>query len=136
MSSRRRVVVPAAALAVALAMGACGSDDFPNEPRPPAPIEMSANVTKKRVVISPRELGAGPVNITVSNQSPDPATLIVDGPTLATGQPIPPGGVDQLNAVLEQGDYEISGGTQARAEPATLAVGPTRPSAQNDLLLP
>jgi hypothetical protein len=124
----------------ALVLAACGEDDFANEPRPPAPISVTAKVDSKRVVVSPKSFGAGLVDFTVSNQSDDPVRLTLVGPAPdanATSAEIPPdGGVGDLKAELVEGDYEVSAGDRSSARPASLTVGPERESSQNDLLLP
>jgi hypothetical protein len=135
-ASHRRLVVPAVAIAAALGLTACGDDDFENEPRPPAPVELTARIDEREVVVSPAKLGAGPVTITVSNQGADPATLTLEGPNDIVGSELPPGGVGGLKATLEEGEYEVSGGPESRAREGTLTVGAERASSQNELLLP
>ena len=129
-------MVPAAALAAALGVAACGSDDFANDPRPPAPTEITARISDSDVNLSPSRIGGGPANFTVSNQSRQPASLILEGPTDAVGSELPPGAVGELKATLEEGQYEVSGGPESDAREGTLEVGPDRESSQNQLLLP
>ncbi len=136
MRVRRALSVPAAAIVAALGISACGDDDFPNENRPPAPIELTANVTDAKVVVSPSAIGAGPVVLVASNQSKNEATLNIEGPTTTTGTPIPPGGVGRLQADLEQGTYVVTSGEESSARPGRIKVGAERRSSQNDLLLP
>jgi len=133
---RRRLVVAAAAAAASVALAACGEEDFPNEPRPPAPIDLAANITDREVILGTEEVGAGLINVTVSNQSNEPAELTFDGPTLVNGPDLPPGTVGSVKANFEEGEYEVSGGEDAQAKPTILVVGPERPSSQNELLLP
>ena len=128
--------MPAVALAAALGVGSCGEDDFENEPRPPSPVELTARINEKAVVVSPASVGAGPVTITVSNQGGEDATLVLEGPTDLSGGEIPPGGVGTLKADLVEGDYEATAGPESNARPGELAVGPARPTSQNELLLP
>jgi hypothetical protein len=128
-----------AALAVAgvLAAGAvgCGSEeDFPNEPRPPEPIDVTAKVDTRGVVVSPDEFGAGLVVMTVANLSNDPVRFAVDGPTTASTTVIAPDGVGSLKTALEEGVYEATAGDDLKS--ARIDVGPPRKSSQNDLLLP
>jgi hypothetical protein len=119
-----------------LLLGACGEDDFPNEPRPPAPIELTAAIDPRSVSISPQSLGAGLVVLTISNQTDEPTRLTLEGPTSATSNEIPPGGTGSIKAALEQGEYEAGAGTEVDIKPATLEVGPERASSQNELLQP
>jgi hypothetical protein len=137
MSVRRRLVVPAAAVAAAIGVSACGGeDDFENNPRPPSPIEMTARVSDSQIDISPSQVGGGPVNITVSNQSDRPVLPTLEGPTDVVGQELPPGSVGEVKATLEEGQYEVSAGPESDAREDSLEVGAERASSQNELLLP
>ena len=138
-SVRPRAAVGAAVLGLAVAGAGCGEDDFPNEPRAAAPISVTAKVDPKKVVVSPREFGAGLVNFTVSNQSDDVIRLTLVGPgpeDNAESGEVPPNGVGSLKAEMSEGDYEISAGERSDAQPAQVTVGPARETSQNDLLLP
>lgn len=128
--------MPAAAVAAAIGVAACGDDDFANEPRPPAQIELTARISDRGVTVSPGRVGAGPVSITVSNQSGNPAALTLEGPTDAIGEELPPGAVGEFQATLAEGDYEVSGGPESDARAGTVEVGPERKTSQNKLLLP
>jgi hypothetical protein len=127
----------------------CGAEDHPNEPRPPAPIEITAKVDDERVDIEPSKFGAGLVVMTISNQSDDVIQLAVDGPCQAdvddessaadpcpTGPAIQPGQPGNFKLDFQEGEYTISAGDESSARPAVLSVGPERASSQNDLLLP
>jgi hypothetical protein len=141
--NRARALAAAVTLSATLA-AACGDeDDYANEPRPPAPIVVSAAVTDARVSVSPREFGAGPVNLVVTNQTEraQEITLETDeiggtepGIQQRTG-PINPGDTASLKADLKQGTYRVAVDTEG-IRPAALAVGDERPSAQNELLQP
>lgn len=139
-STRPRVGIAAiAALALAMAAAGCGSEDFANDPRPAAPVGLTAKVDSKEIVVSPAKLGAGLVNITVSNQSEDPVSLTLVGPgpeDNIEGDEVPPGGVGDVKASLSEGDYEVNGGERSDAKPAEIKVGPPRPSSSDELLLP
>jgi hypothetical protein len=138
MSVSRRVVAGLGALA-ALVLGAAGcggEDDFENEARAASPIELTVAIKDRELTVSPDELGAGAVIFTISNQSPDPATLTLSGPTDYASGEILPGGVANLKSALEEGTYEVSAGEESDARPDRLEVGPPRETSQNDLLLP
>jgi hypothetical protein len=132
-----RLVLPAGLAVVAIAAAGCGSDDHPNEPRPPVPAEVSAKVGVDRVVISPSRFGAGLAVFSISNQTEDIVQLALEGPTEAVSEPIEPGGVtDSFKVPMKEGAYEVSAGAESRSRPAELLIGPRRKSSQNELLLP
>jgi hypothetical protein len=121
----------------ALTLPACGSSDFPNNPRPPVPKEISAKVDSRRVVVSPDEIGAGLAVFTVANLSDSPIRFTVTGPKTEASTPeIQPGLPSNLKVNLRQGDYQVSAGRGLGIQPTTLSVGPERKSSQNRLLLP
>jgi hypothetical protein len=125
-----------------LAIAACGDDDdFENEPRPPAPIQLSGVITGSKVSVQPAKVGAGPVVLIVSNQTEEAHTITLDGPS-GTDEvgPINPLDTGRIQHDLEQGSYEIRAGseraTPEEIAPAKLTVGPKRPSSSNSVLLP
>jgi hypothetical protein len=123
--------------ALAATAAGCGSEDHPNEPRPPSPIEVTARVDEREVTVAPNSFGAGIVNFTISNQSGDTVELTFDGERLRTASnPIQPNGVGTFKVDLDEGEYEVSAGDQSDATPQTLRVGAERASSQNQLLLP
>jgi hypothetical protein len=120
-----------------LGASACGGDDSPaSEPRPPAPIEITASIKDRAVDVSPSDVGAGMANFTISNQSGDSVRLTLSGPTEDSTGEIAPGMTANLKTNLEPGTYEVGAGEDARPRPDRLEVGPERPSSQNELLLP
>jgi hypothetical protein len=129
------VLLFAAALVTALALAGCGRNDFKNDPRPPVPAEVSVKIAKDGVAVSPKEFGAGLVNFTIANLTTDPGTLAIHGPVDASTTEIPPTGTDSLRVDMKTGSYEASV-SGAAVRPFSFKVGPERPSAQNDLLLP
>ena len=131
---RRRYLAGLIVLAGAGVVG-CGSEDFPNDPRPPAPVELSAKVDNRSVVIAPALTGAGLATVTISNQSSDPVELEFSGPSKGTTNEISAGGVGTLRMQLEEGDYQVEPSVSS-IRSAKLEVGAERPTAQNDLLLP
>ncbi len=139
MRARRRLVASLAALTAALAVASCGGeDDFENNPRPAAPIELTARISDETVDVSPnaaKQVGAGLATITISNQSRDPAVLVLDGPTEERSGEIVAGGTGDMKVDLEEGDYTVST-EDGGAREGHLRVGPERKTSQNDLLLP
>lgn len=142
---RRRspiTLLASGAAAAALFVAGCGSEDFPNEPRPPAPIELTAKIDDQKVIVSPKTdpngdpIGAGLATITVANLTDeDGVQLVLRGPTENASEPIVSGGAADLKLSLEEGEYEVEAeGVDVRE--AMLTVGPERSSSQNELLLP
>jgi hypothetical protein len=119
----------------ALALAACGRDDFENEPRPALPSEVSVEIGDDGVVVSPSEFGAGLVNFTIVNLADTTTSLAVSGPTEFETEEIAPGTNRIVKQTVETGEYEASA-ESAEAEPFQFEVGPDNPSAQHDLLLP
>jgi hypothetical protein len=134
-----------AALCAAAFSAGCGGDDdeYENRPRPPSPIVVSASINDGGVSVSPRNFGAGPITLIVTNQTDSAKELRLETDELGgdapgiqqdTG-PINPGDTASLKADLREGSYRVSvddGGGDGIA----LNVGEPRPSAQNELLQP
>ncbi|MGI8727344.1 MAG: hypothetical protein ACR2K6_06650, partial [Solirubrobacterales bacterium] len=110
---RRRspiTLLASVAAAAALIVAGCGSEDFPNEPRPPAPIELTAKIDDQKVIVSPKKdpngdpIGAGLATITVANLTDeDGVQLVLRGPTENASEPIVSGGAADLKLSLEEG---------------------------------
>jgi hypothetical protein len=141
--SRIRVEAVLAAALVAAGLGACGADDYQNEPRPPSPINVTAAIDDKQVRVSPVTFGAGPVVILISNQSgtaqnvtfeTDELGASTGGIRRSTGA-IEPLSTGQLKVDASEGSYTLSA-SAGDVAPATVEVSKQRRSAQNDLLLP
>jgi hypothetical protein len=129
-------------LSVALLAGCGGGKDFANKPRPAAALTLNGAITKDGVSISPNKLGAGPVVITVSNQTNASHTLTLDGGTNApvSTAPIAPTDTGTIQATLEQGTYTVKAGSSAAVvkelAPARLVIGKPRPDSNNEVGLP
>jgi hypothetical protein len=140
MRRMHRIAMASAAVAVALA-GCGGGKDFANKPRPPVPLQLTGVITKQKVTISPRKVGAGPVVITVSNQTGQSRTLTLDGNGIQERVgPINPLDTAQLQKTLTPGRYTVRAGSEAatarQIAPATLLIGRERKSASDQVLLP
>jgi hypothetical protein len=138
MRARRAI---ACALALSGALAGCGQDDdHVNDERPASSINVTAAIIDGRINVSPEEFGAGPIRLIVTNQtdSEQAVTFATGGrdPGITeTSDPIIPSGTTTLQVDVSEGDYEITtegGGIR----PASVTVGTTRPSAQDQLLLP
>ena len=137
-----RIAMASATVAVAVALAGCGGGkDFANKPRPPVPLQLTGVITKEKVTISPRRVGAGPVVITVSNQTGQSRTLTLDGNGIQEQVgPINPLDTAQLQKTLTPGRYTVTAGSEAatatQIAPATLLIGKERKSASDQVLLP
>jgi hypothetical protein len=135
-----RTAVVVAAMALCLA-GCGGGKDFANKPRPPVTLDLTGVITKEKVTISPHRVGAGPVVITVSNQSGQPRTLTIEGNgTQDSVGPIEALDTGKLQKTLKPGRYTVKAGSEAATRklirPAVLVIGKERPSASDKVLLP
>jgi hypothetical protein len=132
------------AVVVAAALAGCGGDseDYANRPRPASPINVTAAISDKKISISPKEFGAGPITIIVSNQTSAEQTVTLETEELGgdkpglkeSSDPIAPSGTGTLEASVREGTYAVR--VSEGPEPVTLEVGPDRASAQDKLLQP
>jgi hypothetical protein len=137
-------VAIACAVLFASVLGGCGDEggDYANKPRPASPINVTAAISDKEISISPKEFGAGPVVIIVSNQTGAEQKVTLQTEELGGNQPglkqstdpIAPRGTGTLKADVREGSYALS--TSDGPKGATLEVGPDRKSAQDELLEP
>src|SRR3954465_1500401 len=117
------------AMAAITATGCGGGSHFKNDPRPPAPIQLTGVITEKGVTLSPNRVGAGPVIVLISNQTQQAHTITLDGQnTTDTVGPINPLDTAKLQQTLQQGTYRVKAGS-SKAVPkqlkaASLQVGP------------
>jgi len=128
------------ALAVVLLAG-CGGEDFKNEARAPIRLELSGVIQDDEVTVSPSKIGAGPVAITISNQTDVPHSITLEGSsTIDRAGPIEPNDTATIQKTLEPGSYEVKAGSSKAVvkeiRPAVLRIGKERQNSNNDLLLP
>jgi len=124
-----------------VAVGCGGGEDFKNEPRPPAPVQLTGVIRDDKLTVSPNRVGSGPVILLISNQTDDPHTITLDGSGVKeTVGPINPLDTAKIQQTLEQGNYEVKAGSEAAVAkeiaPAVLEIGPPRKSSRNQVLLP
>jgi hypothetical protein len=126
----------------AILVAGCGDDDFENTPRPPVRLELSAVVQAERVTVSPsRNLGAGPFEIILSNQTDDTHTITLEGESVRErAGSVDPGGTLTIRRTLAPGSYELRAGSEQAVrkeiEPAVIDIGSERRDSNSDLLLP
>jgi hypothetical protein len=125
-------------------MAGCGDDkDFANDPRPPAPINVSAVVNDERVTVDPATFGGGPVVIRVANLTDETQKVTVETDQLGadsaglkqTTSAINPQGTATLKLDMKEGTYTVSVDGSG-IEGAKVRVSGERESSQDELLLP
>jgi hypothetical protein len=137
---RARAITVSVLAAGAVAAG-CGEEDFANEPRPPVPVELTGVIQEEAVTVSPSRIGAGPVVITISNQTDRDTTITLEGTsTRRRVGPVAPLDTATIQSTLDPGFYEVRAGSEValpqEIRPAQLEIGEERPSSSSDLLLP
>ena len=146
MQSRRTAAHAVLGVTAALVAVGCGggNSDYKNNPRPAAPIVITASISDKSVSVSPEHFGAGPISVIVTNQTSAAQTVTLETDSGATSStpgvkqqtaPISPQDTATLKLDVKPGRYSmhVDGGAIRAAE---LKVGKARASAQNDLLQP
>lgn len=137
---RRLAGVAGLAAAAALVAG-CGEDDFKNEPRPAVPVELTGVIQEDKVTVSPSKIGAGPILITISNQTEQARTITLEGEQISakTGS-VAPLDTETIAKTLGPGRYEVRAGSDKAVKkeiaPAVLAIGKERRASNDELLLP
>jgi ribosomal 50S subunit-recycling heat shock protein len=132
------VAVAGAAIFVA----GCGESDFENKARPPVRLQLSGVIQKDKVTVTPaRDLGAGPFEITISNQTGQRHTVKIEGgSTTQPAQPVDAGDTLTIKRTLDPGTYQVRAGSEEAVrkeiEPATLNIGAERSDSNSDLMLP
>jgi hypothetical protein len=125
----------------AVFLAGCGEDDFKNEARAPVREELTGVIQPDELTVSPSKLGAGPVSITISNQTDDPHSITLEGnSTVDRAGPVQPGDTATIQKTLRPGSYEVKAGSEkaVRREirPAVLKIGKERKNSNNELLQP
>ena len=124
-----------------MGVAACGEDDFANEPRPPIPLQLTGVVRDEGVTISPGNVGAGPIVLTVSNQTGQPHTITLEGEGVEEMVgPVDPTETVSIQKTLEPGNYSVRAGSPEASPreimPGRLVIGPERDTSSDDTLLP
>ena len=125
-----------------MAGAGCGEEDFKNEPRPPAAVELTGVIQRDSVTVSPDSVaGPGPVRIIVSNQTEEAHTVTLEGDTVSERVgPINPHDTATIQKTLRTGIYEVRAGSEVAVpqeiEPAELRVGDQHRDSNDRLLLP
>jgi hypothetical protein len=141
--TRLRTVAAGGLIAASL-VSACGEDDFANEPRPPVALTLTGVITEERVTVSPDDFGAGPIVLTISNQTGLSHRAVIkgeadDGTEVdEMSAPINPLDTATLQQDLPEGEYTVSANSDGVSgiRSDRLRVGPERDSASDELELP
>ena len=125
----------------ALLVAGCGEDDFANEPRTPVRVELTGVIQEDKVTVSPVKVGAGPILITISNQTERARTITLEGGQVREQVgPVRPLEAETITKTLEPGEYEVRAGSpravRREIEPAVLSIGRQRRASNDELLLP
>ena len=130
-------------IALVFAAG-CGSTPQRENLERPAPlVVMTAAVQDDVIRVSPGTVGAGQIELVVSNQSDAAQTVTFEtdelggtrGGNRATSSSIPAGGTGRLKIDAREGVYAVRVEDEA-IRAARVRIGPARESGQNQLLLP
>jgi hypothetical protein len=146
MRNRGRIriaaLVSGAASVVVLVVGCGGGKDFSDKPRPAAPVQLSGVITPSGITVSPNKIGAGPVQILISNQTQQAHTLTLDGANIAPVRtaPISPTDTGSITQTLGPGTYTVKAGSvhavAREIAPAHLVIGKARPDSNDQVGLP
>jgi hypothetical protein len=140
-STKRGAAAVLTSAVLILPFAACGEEDFENRPRPPTPLELSGVIQDTKVTVSPDSVGAGPVLITISNQTQEAHTVTLEGERVRERVgPVNPLDTVTIQKTLDPGSYEVTAGS-ARAvtreiRPATLTIGKQRKNSSDEVGLP
>ena len=104
-------------------------------------IALTGVIQDDKVTVSPAKLGAGPVEITISNQTDSERIVTLEGESIRErGGAVAPGATLTLQKTLEPGSYEVRAGSKKAVrreiQPAVLQIGKERKNSNNELLLP
>ena len=121
-------------------MAGCGDEDFKNEARAPIREALTGVIQDDAVTVSPSKVGAGPVEITISNQTDAAHSITLEGDSVVEREgPVAPGDTATIQKTLEPGSYEVKAGSSKAVvkeiRPAVLRIGKERQNSNNDLLL-
>jgi hypothetical protein len=130
-------------IALVFAAGCGSTPQRENLERPAPPVVMTAAVQDDAIRVSPRTIGAGQIELVVSNQSGSPQIVTFEtdelggtrGGNRATSAKIVAGGTGRLKIDAREGVYAVRVQDDA-IRAARVRIGPPRESGQNQLLLP
>ena len=139
---RKRRVCGSLLCVVVAGVAGCGGDDFENSPRAAVPLELTGVIQERAVSVQPDRAGAGPFEITITNQTNEAHAVVLDGATVETRVgAIQPRDTATIQRTLEPGTYRVRAGSEenpraSTIKPAKLVVGRARAGSGRDVLLP
>lgn len=129
----------------AVALSSCSSEarePRANNPRPAVPITISVMITEDAVRLAPKQIGAGPVELLISNRSMQSQRVVLkaaggdgSGEVAVRTTPISPQETSTVPASVKRGRYELRVGG-GEIEPGRLQVGAPRKNSSDKLLTP
>lgn len=136
-------IAPAGIAAIVMVLSGCGSEeDYANEPRPPAPINISAAISPSKVTVAPSAFGAGPITLIIANLTDESQRLTLETQELSKeagikqqSSLINPMGTATLKVDVGEGTYVVRVDRKGIRE-ARVKVGTERASSQDQLLQP
>ena len=104
-------------------------------------LALTGVIKDDKVTVSPAKIGAGPVQITIANQTEGVRTVTLEGDSIRERQgPVQPGETTTIQKTLEPCSYEVRAGSEKAVrkeiQPAVLEIGKERANSNNELLLP
>ena len=141
MTRRMRVVAFLALGATAAMVAGCGGGDFPRKTRPPATVQLTGVILPGKVSVSPDRAGAGPVQITISNQTDEAHTVTLAGRSVRELiGPVNPQDTATIQKTLAPGTYTVRAGSSVAVptpiRPARLIISRERRDSNGQLLTP
>ncbi|HYP47524.1 MAG TPA: hypothetical protein VEQ61_02700 [Thermoleophilaceae bacterium] len=142
MSVSSKTWSAAVALIAAAAVAGCGEDDFENRARPAVSTELTGVIQDDKLTVSPGKVNhAGPVLITISNQTKAEHTIMLEGESLKTQVgPVAPLETATIQRTLASGSYQVKAGSKVampkEIAPASLTIGDEPANSNDALLLP
>jgi hypothetical protein len=141
MTRRMRVAAFLALGVTAALVVGCGGGDFPRKTTPPAPVELTGVILPGKVTISPDRTGAGPILITIANETNEAHTVTLEGTSVRERVgPIAPQDTATIQKTLSKGAYSVRAGSSVAVatpiRPGRLIVGRKRRNSNGQLLTP
>lgn len=124
-----------AAIAMIAAMSGCGTDSYANNPKPPATRTVSISIGEDALAMSPNPFGAGPTRFIVTNQTGADQIVTFSSDRIERKVPVGESQTANFKMTTEPGYFSVDASNTA-ANSLEITVGPTRPSAQQDMNQP